>query len=210
MSGAARHLWGWILLFVGLVGLIMPVMPGWVFIIPGLVILSDHFTWARHLLAWLKDKVRYEKWRDQIPFTHRLEWSMAQIPIGTVHEEGLLVTDEVAVNFMGLEEARVFGTPHMIGHMERTCRNAVLPFLEKGYDTVGTHVNVSHLAATPMGMRVSFRAEVVSVEERRVNFKVEAFDEKDKIGEGTHQRAVVNVARFGQKVQEKLKEKAAD
>ncbi|HWQ53593.1 MAG TPA: thioesterase family protein [Bryobacteraceae bacterium] len=135
---------------------------------------------------------------------------MAQIPIGTVHEEGLLVTSEVAVNFMELEEARVLGTPHMIGYMERTCRNAVLPFLEKGYDTVGTHVNVSHLAATPMGMQVNFRAEVVSVEERRINFKVEAFDAKEKIGEGTHQRAVINVARFAQKVQEKLREKAAD
>src|SRR5512146_1959805 len=99
---------------------------------------------------------------------------MPEIPVGTVHEEGILVSREVAVNFMELEEARVFGTPFMIGHMERTCRNAVLPFLESGYDTVGTHVNVSHLAATPIGMRVSFRAEVTSVEDRRVNFNVVA------------------------------------
>jgi len=126
-----------------------------------------------------------------------------EIPIGTVHEEGLLVTSEVAVDFLGLEDARVLGTPHMIGHLERTCRNAVLPFLDEGYDTVGTHVNVYHLAATPIGLRVSFRAEVTSVEERRVNFKVEAYDEAEKIGEGTHQRAIVNVARFGARVQAK-------
>jgi fluoroacetyl-CoA thioesterase len=128
-----------------------------------------------------------------------------------VHEEGLLVTSEVAVTFLGVEEgARVLGTPHMIGHMERTCRNAVLPFLEKGNDTVGTEVNVKHLAASPMGSRVSFRAEVVSVEERRVNFKVEAFDDVEKIGEGTHQRAVIDVARFAERMQRKLRERAAD
>ena len=93
----------------------------------------------------------------------------------------------------------------MIGWMERTCRDAVLSFLETGHDTVGTHVNVYHLAATPVGMTVTFRTEVTSVEDRRVNFKVEAFDEKEKIAEGTHQRFVVNVARFAARVQEKGK-----
>jgi predicted thioesterase len=131
--------------------------------------------------------------------------AMAEIPIGTMHEEGILAGAETAVDFMGTKEARVLGTPYMIGYMERACRNAVLPFLEPGEDTVGTHVNVYHLAATPVGMRVSFRAEVISVEERRVNFKVEAFDEVEKIGEGTHQRAIVTVARFGARVQGKRK-----
>ncbi len=126
-----------------------------------------------------------------------------EIPIGTVHEQGLLVTAEVAITFTGVEEARVLSTPHMIGYMEICCRNAVLPFLESGYDTVGTHVNVSHTGATPIGMVVGFRAQVTSVEERRVNFKVEAFDEREKIGEGTHQRAIVNVARFAARVQAK-------
>ncbi|MFB3828899.1 MAG: thioesterase family protein [Bryobacteraceae bacterium] len=126
-----------------------------------------------------------------------------EIPIGTVHEHGLLVTAEVAISFTGVEEARVLSTPHMIGFMEMCCRNAVLPFVGEGYDTVGTHVNVFHLAATPVGMLVAFRAQVTSVEDRRVNFKVEAFDEKEKIGEGTHQRAIINVARFGARVQAK-------
>jgi fluoroacetyl-CoA thioesterase len=210
LSGAVRHFWGWVLLFVGVIGLIMPIMPGWVFIIPGLIILSDYFTWARRLLDYLKETVHYEQWRGRVPFTRKPEWTMAEIPIGTIHEEGILVTSEVAVDFLGMEGARVLGTPHMIGHMERTCRNAVLPFLEKGNDTVGTEVNVKHLAASPMGSRVSFRAEVVSVEERRVNFKVEAFDEVEKIGEGTHQRAVIDVARFAERMQRKLRERAAD
>jgi fluoroacetyl-CoA thioesterase len=129
---------------------------------------------------------------------------MAEIPIGTVHEEGTLVTSDVAIDFMGTDETRVLATPRMIGFMERTCRNAVLPFLEPGYDTVGTHVEVWHLAATPMGMRVSFRAEVLSVDDRKINFKVEAFDEVEKIGEGTHERFIINAARFGGRVQAKL------
>lgn len=135
---------------------------------------------------------------------------MAEIAVGTVHEEGVLVTGEVAVNFLGMEEARVLGTPHMIGLMERTCRNAVLPFLDPGFDTVGTHVDVYHLAATPIGLRASFRAEVTSVAESRVSFKVEAFDEQQKIGEGTHQRAIINVARFAARVQAKLAAREAE
>lgn len=130
---------------------------------------------------------------------------MTEIPLGTAHEESLLVTGEVAVDFLGVEDARVLGTPHMIGYMERTARNTLLPYLEPGYDTVGTLVNVAHLAATPIGMSVRFRAEVVSVEDRRVNFKVEAFDELEKIGEGTHQRFIVNVSRFAERVQAKLR-----
>lgn len=120
--------------------------------------------------------------------------------IGTKREEKLLVTSEVAIDFLGVETARVLSTPHLIGHLEMTARNAVKPLLEPGHDTVGTHVNVAHLAATPMGMSVTFRAEVTSVEDRRVNFKVEAFDEKDKIAEGTHQRAIVNIAKFATRV----------
>jgi predicted thioesterase len=121
---------------------------------------------------------------------------MANIPIGTSGEEKLLVTNEVAISFLGMEGARVLSTPHMIGFMERTCRDTVLPLLDAGFDTVGTHVNVAHLAAAPMGMTVTFRAEVTGVNERRVEFRVEAWDEKEKIGEGTHERAIINVAKF--------------
>jgi predicted thioesterase len=116
--------------------------------------------------------------------------------IGTKREEKLLVTSEVAIDFLGMETARVLATPHLIGHLEMTARNSVKPLLEPGHDTVGTQVNVAHLAATPIGMNVTFRSEVISVEERRINFKVEAFDEKEKIAEGTHQRAIINVAKF--------------
>jgi fluoroacetyl-CoA thioesterase len=121
---------------------------------------------------------------------------MATIPIGTKGEQKLLVTSDVAINFLGMEGARVLSTPHMIGFMERTCRDTVLPLLDPGYDTVGTHVNVAHLAAAPLGMSVTFSAEVTGVAERRIQFRVEAWDEKEKIGEGTHERTIINVAKF--------------
>jgi predicted thioesterase len=84
----------------------------------------------------------------------------------------------------------------MIGLMEWTCRNTVQPLLEAGYDTVGTHVNVAHLAAAPIGMMVTFTAEVLGVNDRRIQFRVEAWDEKEKIGEGTHERTIINIAKF--------------
>lgn len=129
---------------------------------------------------------------------------MAKIPIGTQHERHLLVTGEVAIDFMGTEATRVLATPWLIGYLEMTARDAVLPLLEPGYDTVGTHVDVRHLAATPIGMHVTFRAEVTGVNERRITFKVEAFDEREKISEGVHERFIVNAERFGARVQGKL------
>jgi len=131
---------------------------------------------------------------------------VANIPVGTKNEEKLVVTPDVAIDFMGVEGARVLSTPNMILGLEKTARNLLIRILDPGYDSVGTNVNVSHLAATPMGMTVTFRTEVTSVEDRRVNFKVEAFDAKDKIAEGTHQRAIVNVERFVSKMREKIQQ----
>jgi predicted thioesterase len=128
---------------------------------------------------------------------------MPNIPIGTTNEKKRLVTSEVAIDFTGSEEARVLSTPNLIGFMEMTARDAVLDLLESGHDTVGTHVDVHHLAATPIGMQVTCRAEVTAVNDRRITFKVEAFDEKEKVGEGIHERFIVNVARFGSRMQAK-------
>ncbi|HUK16128.1 MAG TPA: thioesterase family protein [Bryobacteraceae bacterium] len=130
---------------------------------------------------------------------------MAEIPVGTKGESQLLVTSENAINFLGMEGARVLSTPRMIGQMEWTCRQAVQPLLDAGHDTVGTHVNVAHLAAAPLGMTVRFTAEVIAVDGRRISFRVEAWDEKEKIGEGTHERTVINVAKFATRLAEKLR-----
>ena len=129
---------------------------------------------------------------------------MAEIPVGARHEEVILVTGDIAIDFLGLEGARVLSTPSMILWMEKTCRNLLMKYVEEGYDSVGTEVNVKHLAAAPLGAGVTFRAEVLSVNERRVNFRVEAADEKEKIGEGTHERTIINVARFASKMAAKF------
>jgi fluoroacetyl-CoA thioesterase len=129
---------------------------------------------------------------------------MAEIPIGTRGEEKLLVTHEVAINFLGSHGARVLSTPHLIHSLEWVCRNAVQLLLEPGHDTVGTHVNVAHLAAAPLGMIVTFRAEVASVSGRRILFRAEAWDETEKIAEGTHERAIINIAKFTNRIADKL------
>lgn len=128
---------------------------------------------------------------------------MHHIEIGAKREEKLLVTSEVAIRFLGEQGAQVLSTPQMIRFMEFNCRNCVLPMLEPGYDTLGTHVNVWHLAAAPLGSCVAFTAEILSVTERRVEFRVEARDDAGKIGEGTHERTIVNVARFTEKMKAK-------
>jgi predicted thioesterase len=128
---------------------------------------------------------------------------MPNIPVGAKGERKLLVTSETAITFMGMEGPRVLSTPHMIGHMELTSRDAVLPLLDAGFDTVGTHVDVYHRAAAPVGAVVTFTAEVVAVDGRRIQFRVEAWDETEKIGEGTHERAVINVAKFATRLAEK-------
>jgi predicted thioesterase len=125
------------------------------------------------------------------------------IPVGAQREEHLPVTGEVAIDFLGLEAGRVLSTPHLIGFLEMTCRNLIKQYLPEGQDSVGTAVNVQHLAATPIGMCVRLRAEVVSVDRRRVTCRVEAWDDREKVGEGLHERFVIDVGRFAARVQAK-------
>lgn len=132
---------------------------------------------------------------------------MPNVPIGARGEQKLLVTSENAITFLGAEGPRVLSTPQMIGRMEMTSRDAVLPLLDAGFDTVGTHVDVYHLAAAPIGAVVTFTAEVVAVDGRRIQFRVEAWDEDEKIGEGTHERAIINVAKFATRLAEKSRGK---
>ncbi|HEY3443217.1 MAG TPA: thioesterase family protein [Paludibaculum sp.] len=121
---------------------------------------------------------------------------MNAIPVGTTAHHPLLVTPEVAIDFLGADEARVLSTPHMIAYMEWAARNAIKPFLGENEDSVGATVNMRHLAATPVGMSVRFTATVLEVIDRRVVFRVEARDEKELVGEGTHERFVVNIPKF--------------
>lgn len=128
---------------------------------------------------------------------------MSRIEAGVAGEFSLLVTHEIAVDFLGDERARILGTPYLIGYLELTARNAVKPLLDAGQDTVGTHVEVRHLAPTPLGMSVKFYAVVTGVQDRRIQFRIEAHDEQEKVAEGTHERYIVTVDRFAQRLDAK-------
>jgi fluoroacetyl-CoA thioesterase len=130
---------------------------------------------------------------------------MHNIKLGATLEQQLLVTSEVAISFLEMDEARILATPQMIRYMEWTSRNLVLPQLETGYDTVGTKVNISHLAAAPIGTVVTFKSEIIGIEEKRVTFQVSARTEDEVIGEGTHERGIINVARFATRLAAKKK-----
>jgi fluoroacetyl-CoA thioesterase len=130
---------------------------------------------------------------------------MREIKIGLTGELAEVVTHELTASALGSGLVPALATPAMITLMEGASVNAIREYLEAGETSVGVEVSVRHLAATPVGMRVRVRSEVLAVEKRRVRFRVEAWDDKEKIGEGTHVRAVVNEARFKERIEQKLR-----
>jgi fluoroacetyl-CoA thioesterase len=129
---------------------------------------------------------------------------MAALEPGMVYEETLVVEEQHTAAHLGRGGGRVLATAVLVALMEAAARSLVDPNLEPGHLSVGTGLNIKHLAATPLGMRVTVRAELVSVAGRRLNFKVEAYDEREKVGEGTHTRAIVNLERFWDKLETKM------
>jgi predicted thioesterase len=117
----------------------------------------------------------------------------------------LVVADEHTAPRVGSGRVRVLATPVMINLIEAAALQAVEHLLPPGHQSLGTVLNVRHIAATPVGMRVTASAAVTGVEGRTIRFRVEARDEKELIGDGDHERVVVNVAKFDQRVQRKLK-----
>ncbi|MCX8129891.1 MAG: thioesterase family protein [Clostridia bacterium] len=99
----------------------------------------------------------------------------------------------------------VFSTPTMIALMEKAALSAVEPHLPAGYATVGTMVNIKHIAATPVEMEVNAVAELIAVDDKKLTFKIEAYDSMEKIGEGLHERYIVNTEKFRDKVYSKGK-----
>jgi predicted thioesterase len=129
---------------------------------------------------------------------------MNVIKPGLTGENSVIVTSDIAISFLGNDSARVLGTPYLILLIEMTARNSIKPLLEDGFDSVGSEVSIQHLAATPLGMQVTIRTEVIEVDGRRVKFHVEARDRMERVCEGTHERFVVNIARFAERVQAKI------
>ena len=123
---------------------------------------------------------------------------------GTAGSKSITVGDEHTAPFVGSGRVKVLATPVMINMFEAAALAAIEHLLPDGHQSLGTHLNISHIAATPVGMHVTATAEVIDVEGRVVKFRVSARDERDLIGEGVHDRVIVNVAKFDLRVQEKI------
>src|SRR5690348_10168275 len=117
----------------------------------------------------------------------------------------LVVASEQTAPFVGSGRIAVLATPVMINVIEAAALAAVEHLLPVGHQSLGTHLDISHIAATPVGLRVTATAEVSRVEGRTITFRVDARDEREPIGGGTHTRLVVSVARFDERVQRKLR-----
>jgi fluoroacetyl-CoA thioesterase len=122
------------------------------------------------------------------------------IKVGMSAERTLIVPPERTVGHFVKHMPMVYATPMMILEMEMTSGDAINRYLAPGWVTVGTEVDIRHLAATPVGATVRTTAKVIAVERRVIRFEVEAFDDKRRIGEGRHARGLVNVEAFNKRL----------
>jgi fluoroacetyl-CoA thioesterase len=131
---------------------------------------------------------------------------MRQIPLGAKGTATLRVLPEHLANrFKDAMLPQVLATPVMVLIMENAALNAVRPFLDVGESAVGTAIDIRHLAATPVGHNVRAEAEIIKVEGKRIEFKVSASDEMEEIGNGLHQRVVINLRSFNERLATKNK-----
>jgi len=132
---------------------------------------------------------------------------MNELKPGLVGEASEVVTEQNTAARWGSGLVAAYATPAMIALMESASVTAIRENLEEGETSVGIEVNVKHLAPTPIGMRVRSRAELLAVDGHRVMFTVEAWDEKEKVGEGTHVRVIIDAARFAERLKQKTTSK---
>lgn len=125
------------------------------------------------------------------------------IPVGATGSAFLVVGDEHTAPRVGSGQIHVLATPVMINLFEAAALAACEHLLPAGFQSLGTRLDVTHTAATPVGMRVTATAEVTAIDGRIIRFRLQASDEREMIGEGTHERVVVNVDRFDARVREK-------
>jgi predicted thioesterase len=138
-----------------------------------------------------------------LSYNFKGEEKMDELKPGLVGEAKEVVTEKLTAAAYASGLVPAFATPAMIALMENASVDAIQKALQAGQTSVGIEISIKHLAATPLGMNVRARSEVTGVEGRRVTFKIEAWDDKEKIGEGTHQRMVVDEARFNERIKQK-------
>ena len=127
-----------------------------------------------------------------------------QLQTGMTFEKTLTVTEAVSAKHLAGHGIAVFSTPELVRFMEICALEGVRSYLEPGQDTVGTRVDIKHLAATPVGMRVTAKCTLVEVDRRRLSFTFEVHDELDKISEGTHERFIIDSEKQQQRIREKV------
>ena len=115
---------------------------------------------------------------------------------GIKGKEELTVTEEITAKVVGSGGLEVFATPMMIALSEKTALTSIMQYLEEGQSTVGTKVDIAHIAATPVGMKVTCETELIEIDRRRLVFSVNVYDEIEKIAEGTHERFIVDNEKF--------------
>jgi fluoroacetyl-CoA thioesterase len=123
--------------------------------------------------------------------------------VGMTHEKVLKTGPEHSAQNFFPQLPDVFGTPYLVGLFEGVSAELMAPKLGPGEQSVGIAMNLKHMAPTPLGMEVKARTEVTAVDGRKLTFKVEAFDEKEIIGEAVHERFIINAEKFNQKVESK-------
>lgn len=126
------------------------------------------------------------------------------LTIGATGEVSVTTTPELAITFEGPPRLSVLSTPALLWQLEAAGHAALAPFLDSGEASVGVSVQLTHLAPTPIGMKITAKATVTAIDRRRVSFAIEAFDATEKIAEGTHDRFVIDVARFADRVGQKV------
>jgi predicted thioesterase len=130
---------------------------------------------------------------------------MKSVPVGAKGKFEQAVETRHLASELDSSLAAVLSTPTMVAMMEQAAINAIKPFLDDGESSVGMTIEVSHTAATPPGHRARAEAEVTKVEGRRLEFSVRAFDDVEQIGSGTHRRAVIDAAKFNDRLKTKQK-----
>jgi predicted thioesterase len=128
-----------------------------------------------------------------------------KLEVGLKHVAKVVVTDDMTPAHLRSEPLRVLSTPNMIGLIERTAIEAVQPYLAAGQATVGTRVDVAHLAGTLVGMTATITVELMEIDRRKLIFRVEVRDEVDEAGRGTHERFIVDAAQRLPRLEEKQK-----
>ena len=123
---------------------------------------------------------------------------------GITCEKRIVVDDSNAISFLGSDVPRVLASPMMLLAMEHAARECVLPHLLAGFDTVGVGFEFEHCAAAPIGSTVTATAEVLSIDGRKLHFRIEARDEVEVIGRGNHTRAIVEIVKFAERMKKKL------